>query len=170
VRGELLRRYPNTVIYAWKATREGGRLRMKPEAGNDLRQIKRDAMFMGLIDPDFAFVGLRLTDTELDEPDGWYIVLQEQPTDTRFGLDEADDDIAPARPPSTIEDATWAHTRTPRGGYLHLKAPGNLLNGQRVEGVTFGRNGAHNARFTLQSRFRLIIHSHHLDTARVPPV
>lgn len=100
VRGELLKRYPNTVVYAQKAIDDG-------HGGNairetDLTQAQFEAelkfpLFGAEIDPDLRFFGFDLTtekakgdEDSIDFPNdkrGWYFVLQEVPGEPRFGMD-----------------------------------------------------------------------------------
>ena len=84
IRGELLRRYPNTVIYAVRAaeTDDGRDLSTNP---ND----ERHPVFRGTLQPDVTFVGFDLTADDVVTGSGWFFVLQQQPTEPRFGLDEA---------------------------------------------------------------------------------
>lgn len=75
VRGSLLLRYPNTLIFAWKA--DGDKL----AANGDIRL----PLFRTFLPPDISLIGLDLTRDELDD---WFIVLQEPVSESRFGLDE----------------------------------------------------------------------------------
>jgi hypothetical protein len=85
VRGELLRRYPNSTVYA---------VRAKPGAqGRELDTEERHPVFSGRLRPDVAFFGFELSVEEArgvaepDGPQGWFFVIQEQPSEPRFGLD-----------------------------------------------------------------------------------
>src|SRR5262249_34846218 len=84
IRGELLRRYPNTVIYAVRAaeTDDGLDLSTNPDD-------ERHPVFRGTLQPDVTFVGFDLTADDVVTGSGWFFVLQQQPTEPRFGLDEA---------------------------------------------------------------------------------
>jgi hypothetical protein len=66
VRSDLLRRYPHAVIYASKPTEE------------------RHPIFSGAMDPDVRFFGF---DIPADEIADWSIVIQEQPSAPRFGVE-----------------------------------------------------------------------------------
>jgi hypothetical protein len=93
VRGELLRRYPNALVYAAKA---------RVTSGGDEREIddtipEKHPIFAGQLSPDVAFFGFELTETvargnppSSGADQGWFFVLQEQPSEPRFGLDLAD--------------------------------------------------------------------------------
>ena len=69
-------------------------------------------MFKGSLNPDVSFFGFELTPSDVrggkltSEPPGWFFVLQEQPSECRFGLD------SPAFPPSPLNswnDLSWSH-------------------------------------------------------------
>ncbi|PSQ45301.1 hypothetical protein BRD17_01765 [Halobacteriales archaeon SW_7_68_16] len=122
VRGELLRRYPNTTIFAAKAVPESGVPRDEanrvpalpgmPVSRDDAGPNLKFPRFRGTLDPDVTFFGFDLTpeaalydpyhrDTKggqtLVDPDdhadeGWFFVFQEPPGETRFGLDRPTDD------------------------------------------------------------------------------
>jgi hypothetical protein len=104
VRGELLRRYPNTVVYAVRATAD--------DKISDVESDKKTPVLGGFLDPDITFFGFDLRDTDLDQGHGWLFVLQQQPTEPRFGFDETPE--TPAMPASW-DDATWADTGTQPG-------------------------------------------------------
>jgi hypothetical protein len=106
---ELLERYPNTVVYASKADRRpnnAGRAPLDPPE-------ERYPLFRGTFPTNITFVGFDLTVDEAkggppprgNEPDpgpGWFFVLQQQPTEPRFGFDES----GPKRP-ATWADLSW---------------------------------------------------------------
>jgi hypothetical protein len=83
IRGELLRRYPNAVIQAWRAAGEN---LVDPPGQQDVRL----PVFQGKFEPDISFAGFDLTPEVLLQNDGWFFVIQEQPTEPRFGFDVAD--------------------------------------------------------------------------------
>ena len=76
IRGELLRRYPDTIIYA-------------QSMGNNA-DVKYP-LFQGSLGSDITFFGLPFTRDEAVADPGYYIVLQQHPTAPRFGLDETGD-------------------------------------------------------------------------------
>jgi hypothetical protein len=102
VRGDLLRRYPNALVYAVKATVDGAGRR-------DLGVEERHPIFMGRLDPDVAFYGFDLDAAEVrggDGEHGWFFVLQEQPSEPRFGLDLVP---APAASLTSWSNLSWGH-------------------------------------------------------------
>jgi hypothetical protein len=155
VRGRLLRRYPNTVIYAWRAK---GTVLSDPPAAGDVKQ----PVFGGVLEPDIVYVGFELADVDLTTGDGWFFVLQEQPTEPRFGLDQppANGGAPPAI--STWNDATWAHAGTDAGAYLRIA--GNPLANAEHDQVKFVTNSAHLAALTLQRPMRVAVQARQLAT------
>jgi hypothetical protein len=148
VRGELLRRYPNAAVYAWRA--DGDVLRKEPRVPEDLR----NPVFAGVLAQDTAFVGFDLGAAELASGDGWFFVISEQPTEPRFGFDELDG----TGPPPTLtawSAATWEHTGTAPGGYLRLA--GNPLTGIRLDGARFADHAGHVAAITRQKPMRIAL-------------
>jgi hypothetical protein len=145
VRGELFRRYPNTVVYAVPALRPGpdpgtGRppLPDDPTGLDVLRarvpspdpEAEKYPMFRGTLGTDTTFFGFDLdpevargtpfeTRSARDEarnsgPEevslGWYLVLQQEPTKARFGLDAAEGAFGTdAGPVESWNDLTWGH-------------------------------------------------------------
>ena len=87
IRGELLRRYPNSVIYAVAAVREGDQLELSSDPAKESHPL-----FRGTLKPDVTFLGFALTDKEAIAEPGWFFVIQEQPTEPRFGMDVANFD------------------------------------------------------------------------------
>jgi hypothetical protein len=143
VRGDLLRRYPNTVVVAWRA--DGDELKEPPASGDIVHHV-----FDGWFAPDVTFFGFPLTEDDLAE--GWFFVLMEQPTEPRFGFDEG-----AAEGLTRWLHATWAHTATDPGE--HLALADNPLSGRSIGGVTFGRNAGHLAAVALQRPVRVAINS-----------
>jgi len=149
VRGRLLRRYPNTSIFAWRS--KNGAL-INPPAVTDLKQ----PVFADVLGSDIVFVGFDLTDADLLAGDGWFFVLQQQPTEPRFGFDELDPGATlPAL--GTWSDATWTHTGTAPGRYLQIKD--NPLANRIVGGVQFVAHAGHFAAITLQKPVRVAVHA-----------
>jgi hypothetical protein len=91
VRGELLRRYPNTVIFAGRA-----RAAQQGEPNDYGRALdetdERFPIFRGTLGPDITFFGFNLSVDDARggtaaAPLGFFFVFQEQPTEPRFGLE-----------------------------------------------------------------------------------
>jgi hypothetical protein len=110
IRGELLKKYPTTVVYAHKAIwtkNEAGQfdvklirsLHMKEEGDKEKPdpEVVRTPLYSAKVDPDIYFFGFDLTVEEArgeNEPEvptkdnaGWFFVIKERPGEARFGLD-----------------------------------------------------------------------------------
>lgn len=111
IRGELLKRYPNAVIYAHRAdwrrvgnTPAGAIDRNRPrvllaipaaEEENPPRTKVKTPLYSAQVFPDIYFFGFDLSIEEANgespaKPDdpGWFFVIKERPGEPRFGLDE----------------------------------------------------------------------------------
>jgi hypothetical protein len=80
LRGQLLRRYPDLVIYATQGTRT--------EPGTTVTAAGRP-MFFAQLRPDLSLVGFPLTAAQLASAQ-WWFVLEQQLTAPRFGFDIGD--------------------------------------------------------------------------------
>jgi hypothetical protein len=85
IRGELLRRYPNTIIYAAKAQVVDGKRIIDPSD-------ERYPIFSGTLPTDITFVGFNLSVADAiggtrASPQGFFFVFQQHPTEPRFGLE-----------------------------------------------------------------------------------
>jgi len=110
IRGELLKKYPNAVIYAHRAEwqlKEDGSGAIDPskerimtplsdlEQDNPPRDKVRTPLYGAKVDPDIFFFGFDLTAAQVkggtgensaDDP-GWFFVIKERPGEPRFGFD-----------------------------------------------------------------------------------
>lgn len=162
VRGDLLSRYPNSVVYMAKAGTSGddGSLQLLEGAENELHPT-----FRGTLDPDVTFLGFRLTREqavgENGDP-GWFIVIQEQPTEPRFGL--AAPDFSQQLPPmtelTTWNDLNWRHlagTEEELSAITHVALTGVPVTQIRNAAGVWGKNAAHQAFVTRQRPVRVAI-------------
>ena len=108
IRGELLKRYPNAVIYAQKAdwgltdgtvdpSKERALVGLDPGEEADPPGTKlRTPLYSAKVEPDLYFLGFDLTVDEArggdgmdpGAPPGWFFVIKERPGEPRFGFDE----------------------------------------------------------------------------------
>jgi hypothetical protein len=160
LRGELLRRYPHTVIYAKKAVMSGTR---RVPGGTE-----KYPLFRGSLEPDVTFLGFDLSKNEAlgDGADqGWFFVLQEQPTAPRFGLDKPDGFADTIDKAAKWSDLTWGHVAANQSGFnnlTHVPATGSLPDTSGISqppGVIWGKNSAHLAYATFQQPVRIAIHA-----------
>jgi hypothetical protein len=168
LRGELLRRYPNAVIYAVAAIRRDGQLDLSPEPGDE-----RQPLFRGTLKPDVTFLGFDLTDKEAIGDDaagdlGWFFVIQQQPTEPCFGLDAAD--FRKPLPPLTAwNDLSWRHlaeTEEKLKALAHASIAAVL---PEIGTVKWGRSAAHQAYITLQRPVRIAMHAREMIKPRQKP-
>jgi hypothetical protein len=107
LRSELLRRYPNMVVYATRAKWN------KDGKTHDLDDtIESQPIFSGQLGSGVGFWGFDLTVSQVkggakppDDP-GWFFILQEPPSEPRCGLEPA---TTYAVPVSTWRDLSWGH-------------------------------------------------------------
>jgi hypothetical protein len=75
VRGEIIRRYPNIIVYA-----------MQSGGGQTLTGTPMHPAFFADLPPDAALYGFELTKESLTAGNGYYFILQEQPAEPKFGI------------------------------------------------------------------------------------
>ncbi|HTY30750.1 hypothetical protein [Mycobacterium sp.] len=136
IRGELLKKYPNTMIYAqrakWQADPNGRvdvtlpRLPVTLNAAEEdkpPRDKLRSPLYEATAYPDIYFFGFDLTIPEAkggpgtspsDDP-GWFFVLQQRPGEPRFGLET---DRASTDPLDVFDILTWQDTGVAPGDFL----------------------------------------------------
>jgi hypothetical protein len=136
IRGELLKRYPTTVIYAqkalWQTDKRGHIDTTQDRVLVDISLEEEDSppaskirlpLFEAKVDPDIYFIGFDLDAAEArgstapDDP-GWFFVLKERPGEPRFGMQDL--------PPGTTQrlinwnDLAWDDVSVPPGGLIRL--------------------------------------------------
>lgn len=160
IRGDLLRRYPGTIVYAAKAEFAGGR-RVLVDPPVEVHPVLSAAL-----PPDVTMRGFPLSVEQVvgeaagDNPSaGWFFILAAQPTEPRFGLDVAEKDPLP---PTSRADLNWGHMAA--GG--DLAAVSHAIVDALVDPVlgplTWGRDAAQQAAITLQDPVRIVVHARHL--------
>lgn len=122
IRGELLKKYPNTMIYAQRAVwpMKNGQIDLTvPRSLVELtpdeelkppRDKIRSPLYEAKADPDIYFLGFDLTIPEAkggpgqhpgDDP-GWFFVLRQRPGEPRFGLETARPGVL-----DVFDELTW---------------------------------------------------------------
>ena len=138
VRGELLKKYPNTVVYAHKAEwarKDNG----QPDFGKERELAElpgaelekppptkvQTPIYEAKVDPDIYFFGFALSEEDVKGEEnnaakpGWFFVLKERPGEARFGFDisrPAGEKIV------TVNDLTWAEAGATPGKFLEAQA------------------------------------------------
>ena len=122
IRGELLKKYPNTMIYAQRAVwpMKNGQIDLTvprslveltpAEEQQPPRDKIRGPLYEAKADPDIYFLGFDLTVPEAeggsgqhpgDDP-GWFFVLRQRPGEPRFGLETARPGVL-----DVFDELTW---------------------------------------------------------------
>ncbi len=125
VRGDLLKKYPNTIIYAQKARifmSDGSPdpskepIIVEVKTATQMAEEIKFPIFKSDIDPDFKFFGFDLTieDAKGDENPqsasddwGYYFVIQQIPGAPRFGMDISFEPDEDTETPITWDDMSW---------------------------------------------------------------
>jgi hypothetical protein len=125
---------------------------------------ERHPLFRGTLKPDVTFLGFNLTDAEAlgdspHDPDGWFFVIQQQPTEPAFGLDIADFVKPLADPPTSWNDLSWRHFANTEEELQALSHVSTSKVFPAIDQVKWGKNSAHQAFITLQRPVRIAIHA-----------
>ncbi|MBZ5506657.1 MAG: hypothetical protein LAO78_14455 [Acidobacteriia bacterium] len=172
LRGDLLNRYPRAIIYSVQAQWSS----VAADAQRTLGTTELYPMFRVTRAPDITLLGFALTAQQARGADvpsaatgapstpsndaGWFFVLQEQPTEPRFGLDAAADNLFGAMP-AQWSDLSWAHLAANAAALRQLThaSVNGRLTGLILGSATWGKNSAHMAFIVRQSPFRMAVHA-----------
>jgi hypothetical protein len=170
IKGDLLRRYPNTLVTAVPA-RWADAVREEGDPAGAL-----DPIFSGSLGPDAVFLGFEFgesVDVDVDVPGspdpgaklpGWYFAFEEPPTEPSYGLDTPASDDDP-RALEFWKDLTWADARrSPDDTHVSLDSLGSLKlpyddQGENVWEEIWADSAAGMARITLQRPVRMLVHA-----------
>jgi hypothetical protein len=150
IRGELLHRYPQTIIYAVRA-----------QDRNTPGEEKRLPIFRAAIGTDVTCIGFDLTEDQVrgtGSDHGWFFVLEQPHGRARFGLDES---ITTGRDPSTLDrwnNLAWGDMAPSLEGLeklTHAPVSGPLIN-KKIAGLQWGLNAGHMAAITIQRPVRVL--------------
>lgn len=99
IRGDLLNRYPNTLVYLEKA-----QIRKKER---QLSGIRIHPIFEAKVAPDIHFLGFDISKEEVLDGEGYFFVFQERPGEVHFGLDSEEDSTT--TPLISWDQLNWSH-------------------------------------------------------------
>ncbi|QNU68627.1 hypothetical protein EHE19_009625 [Ruminiclostridium herbifermentans] len=144
IRGELLRRLPNVMLYALPAKESGGKRTI------DTEKKKEFPIFSSKIDPDIYFFAFTKTPEEVygnSQYDGWYFIFQEHPTAPRFGANESNQDNEPVNIDQLTkwEDLEWSMIDT-KNNYIDFGEDSSLSGKQLPD--TLGKSSTHRWAFS----------------------
>jgi hypothetical protein len=158
IRGDLLRRYPRALVYAVEAVWSADNTR------RNLGTTELYPKFRATQGQDITMLGFPLTEQEVRGADdssghpGWFFVLQEQPTEPRFGMDVG---TTFGGVPQHWQDLSWGHLAESEAALkqmVYVPIDG-LLKDAVADNTAWGKNSAHMAAITRQRPFRVAIHA-----------
>ena len=178
IKSDLLRRYPNTLIYSVKA-------RWEHDAGTDAWERVEDPkpaplypIFAGSLSRDVVFLGFQLdpgedvathvrgsSEQRAGQP-GRFFIFEQPPTAPRFGLDVGSPEHA-GRSPRWWKDVSWFHalgqaesgaSHVPLAPLMGTRASYDQ-DGENTWQETWARDAAAMARITLQRPVRMLVHA-----------
>ncbi len=137
MRSALLRRYPNAIIYLTPAVASGGGRTPSVNPADDKLPV-----FSGTAEPDINFAGFNVPADQVangspDHPQGYYLVIQQHPTEPRFGLPVG----------------------APTGSANHVTIAAGPPTGLPLNGLQWGLNAAHMAGILRRLPVRVAIHA-----------
>jgi hypothetical protein len=157
LRSELLRRYPGSIVYLCRATRQNGELALEDET------IVLPT-FRGDLPPDVTFVGFPITpDVLRASGDPWWFVIAQPPSEPRFGLDEPSDDTPEV--PISASELAWSHMSSDGNALTpapFVTARPRALQGHPIDGLTWGASAAVQAHLLYQRPVRVAIRAYDL--------
>ena len=127
VKGQLLHKYPNTMVYAQKAQYDPTDPTEPRKLPSDINADIMYPIFSAELEPDITLFGFSLTEEtargdRVEDPatntstlnPGWFFVFKERPGQIKFGLDDftgptGETDVMPAGNPETWNDLSWEH-------------------------------------------------------------
>jgi len=183
IRGDLLKRYPNTVIYAQRAKWGSDpaypyQLVMWDETGeiseedSDKENIQYP-LYSAKVRPDIHFIGFDLTLDEVRGADGlkqdknskdtidpkklgWYFVIKERPGEVRFGMDATSPTSSPS--PKKWDNMSWdllpAATKV-----INVGASTPNPGGTNTDNIQWGTNSADMAYILYQKPVLVAVHA-----------
>ena len=151
VRGELLRRYPNTVVLAIAAS--------GPNTPSTRDEDVKRPIFSGYLEPDITFFGFDLEDDDLTVGNGWFFALQEQVTEPRFALDETVDPMRGGGP-STWRAVAWPDTAIESGANFTIENLRAFAAAARL--APLPTHGAATADALFQNPVQVLVHARNL--------
>jgi len=166
IRGDLLRRYPGTIVFAVPSDQRGGADFTSPNI--------KQPVFGGPLGDEYRFLGFDL-DAATARSERWWFVFAEQPTEPRFGLrlgPNTWDTALPYQPPQQPDsnmpeeirkaaawnDAAWSnavnHAEFVAGRHAPAQAPNLVLNDKQLDPAAWGTFAADNARICFRQPVR----------------
>lgn len=172
VRGDVLKRYPNTLVYAVPTLVTGDPALDEYSDGSDAGRLW--PIFSGSLPPDLTFLGFDTTATTLCRGGpgdrGYFIVLEERLGEPRFGFDDVDGPPPPLSGATWWYDMAWSHFQpgVGRDSYIDGAVPSSAADLVPSWG-TPGTSAATVANICLQRPVRVAVHASQMLSAVVCP-
>ncbi|MBN7812314.1 hypothetical protein J0A68_15280 [Algoriphagus sp. H41] len=167
IRGELLKKFPNTVVYAQKAFKKDGKWVITQDL--DETKFKKEVRFpiyQAELPPDIKLLGFDLTIEEAagitamaDFPgnkEGWFFVIAEVPGEPRFGMDIKFDPVDPTK--FTWNDLSWENFGAEALPFASGSKQPNKKDPTAAKGV-WGRSSADMASILIQRPVMVAVHA-----------
>ncbi|MBK8034813.1 MAG: hypothetical protein IPK17_35985 [Chloroflexi bacterium] len=182
IKGDILQRYPNLAIYAVKAVakdvkEDGITRRLRVPATPEVQIFPAFSGDLGAGVNFFGFAGLDMTTAlgaatpeNTASDGGYFFAFQEQPSEPRFGLDEADPEAAydPAQL-DTWSELSWGHFSSAEypDAPPYLTIAGNFEDDPEKDDTAetsapssiWGSHAGAMARIVLQRPVRMLVHA-----------
>ncbi|GAB3009722.1 hypothetical protein GCM10027051_08590 [Niabella terrae] len=179
IKGELLKKYPNTIIYAQKAhiyRDKDGQVDGSKEpiiievaSAQQMAEEIKFPLFKADVKPDIKFFGFDLTIPQArgdDAPSGasddwgYYFVIQQIPGEPRFGMDIKFDPDEDPTTPLTWDDLAWDRY-TPVNGFIDTGTPpgGGFSPGGTDHISQWGTDAARFAYILYQKPVMIAVHA-----------
>lgn len=177
IKGDLLKRYPNTIIFAKKAVwhTDPNDIRLVINQFGDTMLEDEDTklpIYKAQVSPDIHFIGfdLHLSEAKGDVKDetkeekqrlgntklGWFFIFQQVPGETRFGLD---DEMTLSGDGTMWENLSWANMEL-ESEMISLSKPLNSLPaGPNPDQVQWNSNAADQAYILYQKPVMVAFHA-----------
>ena len=152
-------RYPGALIYASR-TLEGVENTKLP-------------VFRGTISPDITFLGFDISLEDLrgnpeNTDSGYFFIIQEQPSEPRFGIDvPKDPSIDPTSLPGleSWDKLDWNYVKPlPESNYIDLES-GKVKDNKPIENVKWASHAGDLANILLQQPVRIAVHARELASS-----
>lgn len=122
VKGDLFKKYPNTLVYAQKGNRVGSQIQLSQYNSDNASW----PVIKGHMEPDIYFFGFELTVDQVKDGNGYFFVFREIPGQISFGLDAFS---YPAPSLNTWNDMNWGHMGASPKHVKIYQNPKNLSGG-----------------------------------------
>jgi len=188
IRGELFKKYPNTIVYAQRAhVARDAQNQPQPDRPPVLVDVQSDAdmtqeirfpIFRAEIPPDLRFFGFDLTvasargaaDPRQPGDDwGWFFVIQQLPGDPRFGMDLSFNRPDTSKPISW-DDLAWDRFPADMTMVQPLVPPSNFVPAAPGESLgQWGKSAAEMANILYQKPVMIAVHAKEMLEKAVTP-